>query len=154
MLTLEQQYALDTLFAEVGRKPAMAVAPPDFLQTWFGLSGAQLRQEVQRLLIHKNRWENHFLDWVEANPLEAAYGFLGSAALAFYYAEKEVNPTVNTYIDAFHYIATCVSVGYADIFAMTQTGKAIAALVMVIGPSIADRSLNRPQLEQADKAAG
>lgn len=147
MLTREQQNVLDTLFAEVNRKPATVVTPPDFLQTWFGLSTVQLRQEVQRLRIHKSRWEDHFLDWVEANPLEAAYGFLGSAALAFYYAEKEVNPTVNTYIDAFHYIATCASVGYADIFAMTQTGRAIAALVMVIGPSIADRSLNRPKMD-------
>ena len=153
MLTWEQQHALDTLFAEVSKKPATAVTPPDFLQTWFGLSGTQLRQEVQRLFTHKNKWENHFLDWAEANPLEAAYGFLGSAAVAFYYAEKDVNPKVNTYIDAFHYIATCASVGYADIFAMTQTGKAIAALVMVVGPSIADRSLNRPILEQADETA-
>jgi hypothetical protein len=137
MLTKEQQHALDRLFAQ--REEA-----PDFLQTWFGLSGAQLRQEWQKLLDVKNGWESHFLDWAETNPMETAYSFLASSAVAFYFAEKDSNPQVNTYVDAFHYIATCASVGYADIFPVTQTGKAIAALVMVIGPSVADRSLNRP----------
>jgi hypothetical protein len=108
------------------------------------LSGAQLRQEWQKLLDVKNGWESHFLDWAETNPMETAYSFLASSAVAFYFAEKDSNPQVNTYVDAFHYIATCASVGYADIFPVTQTGKAIAALVMVIGPSVADRSLNRP----------
>ena len=137
MLTKEQQHALDTLFAQKEEAP-------DFLQTWFGLSGAQLRQEWQKLLDVKNGWESHFLDWAEANPMETAYSFLASSAVAFYYAEKDSNPQVNTYVDAFHYIATCASVGYADIFPVTQTGKAIAALVMVIGPSVADRAWNRP----------
>jgi hypothetical protein len=146
MLTLEQQDALETLFAQVGGGKETAVAPatPDFLQTWFGLSGDQLRQELHKLLNTKDEWENHFLDLAEANPLETAYSFLAGTAVAFYYAEKDTNPQVNTYVDAFHYIATCASVGYADIFPVTQTGKAIAALVMVVGPSIADRSLNRP----------
>ncbi|MCB8945713.1 MAG: two pore domain potassium channel family protein [Ardenticatenaceae bacterium] len=146
MLTLEQQAALDRLFAQVEGKGETAVSPPppDFLQTWFGLSAEQLDQKWQTFINQKNVWENRFLDWIEANPIESAYGFLGSAAVAFYYAEKESNPQVNTYVDAFHYIATCASVGYADIFPVTQTGRAIAAMVMVVGPSVADRSLNRP----------
>ena len=153
MLTLEQQHALDELFIQVeggdgGGTAVSLLSQPDFLQTWFGISGQQLHQELQKILDVKNGWENNFLDWAEANPMESAYGFLASAAIPFYYAEKDSNPQVNTYVDAFHYIATCASVGYADIFPVTQTGKAIAALVMVVGPSIADRSLNRPVTKQ------
>ena len=145
MLTLDQKNALNELFAQVeGKEKATVVPSHDFLQTWFGLSSEQLGQKWQELLNRKNEVENHFLDWAEANPLETAYGFLGSVAIAFYHAEKDSNPQVNTYVDAFHYIATCASVGYADIFPVTQAGKAIAAMVMVIGPSVADRSLNRP----------
>lgn len=124
MLTLEQQHALDELFTQLEGEGRTAVLPPasDFLQTWFGLSGNELRQELQKLFNVKNEWESHFLDWAEANPLETAYSFLASAAVAFYYAEKQINPQVNTYVDAFHYIATCASVGYADIFPVTQNG--------------------------------
>jgi hypothetical protein len=69
---------------------------------------------------------------------------LGGAALAFYQAEKGVNPKIETFTDAFYYISTCASVGYADIFAQTQTGKAIASFVMIIGPALAAKSLDRP----------
>jgi hypothetical protein len=48
-------------------------------------------------------------------------------------------------VDAFYYISTCASVGYADIFAVTQAGRAIAALVMIIGPALTTNSLNRPK---------
>lgn len=147
MLTLEQQHALDDLFAQVKGK-AVIPTQPDFWQTWFGLSGTQVRQEMQKLLQGKSEWERRFLDWAEATPLDAAFLFLGGAAVAFYQAEKGINPKVETYIDAFYYIATCASVGYADIFAMTQTGKAVAALVMVVGPAIADHALNRPSLAE------
>jgi hypothetical protein len=37
------------------------------------------------------------------------------------------------HIDAF-YISICASVGYADIFAATQMGRATVALVMIVGP--------------------
>lgn len=141
MLTLEQQHALDELFAQVGEKTP---PPPDFLQTWFGMSTTQLSQELQKWLQGKNEWERRFLDWAEATPLDAAFLFLGGAAAAFYQAEKGLNPKVKTYIDAFYYIATCASVGYADIFAVTQTGKAVAALVMIVGPAMAAQTLNRP----------
>ena len=76
--------------------------------------------------------------------MDAAFEFLGAAALAFYLAERGVNPKVETYVDAFYYIATCASVGYADIFAATQAGRAIAALVMVVGPALAAKALERP----------
>ena len=46
---------------------------------------------------------------------------------------------------AFYYITTCASVGYADVFAVTQPGRAIAALVMIIGPALTNRVLDRPR---------
>jgi len=140
MLTIEQRQALDNLLARV---PQNNAPQPDFLQTWLGVSGGQLKDYLDSLLQHKDTWQDAILAWVQDNPLDSAFGFLGGAAVAFYAAEKEVNPKINTYVDAFYYIATCASVGYADVFAVTQSGKAIAALVMVVGPGLADRALNR-----------
>ncbi len=68
---------------------------------------------------------------------------LGGAAL-FYYAEKGHNPKVTSYFDALVYISTCVSVGYADIFPQTKTGKAIASALMTFGPAIAAAALEPP----------
>ena len=45
--------------------------------------------------------------------------------LLFYAAEKDVNPKVRTIWDASIYVTTCLSVGYADIFARTPVGKLI-----------------------------
>ena len=70
--------------------------------------------------------------------------FIATAAAAFYVVEKDANPKIKGYIDAFYYIATCDSVGYADIFAATQTGRAVAALVMILGSALTSRALNRP----------
>lgn len=147
MLTPEQEQALDTLLASVPKNgEETAVSPSaDFLQTWLGISGSQLKDYLSTLLNQKNAWQDAFLTWVEGNPLDSAFGFLGAAAAAFYAAEKDANPKITTYVDAFYYIATCASVGYADVFAVTQSGKAIASLVMVVGPGLADRALNRPK---------
>ncbi|MCA9960297.1 MAG: ion channel [Chloroflexota bacterium] len=143
MLTPAQQQALDTLFAQAADETAVPPAS-DMLQTWLGISSTQLQDAWRSLLAKKDQWEGAFLDWAERNPLDAVFSFLGASAVAFYRAEKDVNPRINSYVDAFYYIATCASVGYADIFAVTQSGKAIAALVMVVGPALADRSINRP----------
>jgi hypothetical protein len=146
-LTAEQQQALDELFAQVPQ-PAQRAAttpPPDFLQTWFGVSGVELKVKLLTLFDRKNKFESRLLDLVEHNPLDAAVTFLAGASYAFYVAEKDVNPKVKTYVDAFYYISTCASVGYADIFAATQAGRAIAALVMIVGPALAARSLDRPR---------
>ncbi len=146
-LTSEQQRALDELFAHV---PQLAngngAAPrPDFLQTWFGVSGSELKAHLLTLFDKKNDFESQLLDLVEQNPLDAAVTFLAAASYAFYIAEKDVNPKIKTYIDAFYYISTCASVGYADIFAATQVGRAVAAFVMIVGPALAARSLDRPK---------
>ena len=145
-LTPEQQQALDELFTHVQQpESGNGAAPqPDFLQTWFGVSGGELKAKVQTLFDKKNDFESRLLDLVESNPLDSAVTFLAAASAAFYQAEKDANPKIKTYIDAFYYIATCASVGYADIFAMTQTGRAVAALVMILGPALTNAALERP----------
>lgn len=142
-LTQEQQQALDELVRQM-RKPA----EPDMLQAWLGFSREELRGKVLELLEQKDKYQNNFLDWVERNPLDATLEVLGVASWAFYVAEKDTNPKIETFMDAFYYISTCASVGYADIFAVTQAGRAIAALVMIIGPALTTGSLNRSKPSQ------
>jgi hypothetical protein len=139
-LTQEQQQALDELIGHM-RKPV----EPDMLQTWLGFSREELREKVLSLLDKKEGYHQQILDWIESNPLDASLEILGVASWAFYVAEKDANPKIATYVDAFYYISTCASVGYADIFAVTQAGRAIAALVMIIGPALSANSLNRPK---------
>ncbi len=78
------------------------------------------------------------------DPLDAlAVTVLGGSFL-FYMAEKDENPKVTTYVDALVFISTCLSVGYADVFAKTQAGKAIATAVMMVGPAMAAKALDPP----------
>lgn len=139
-VTQEQQQALDQLMAQIN-KPAQA----DMLQTWLGFSGKELRGKVLALLEKKQDYQQGVLDWIESNPLDSTLEILGVASWAFYQAEKDANPRIKTYMDAFYYISTCASVGYADIFAVTQAGRAIAALVMIVGPALTTNSLNHPK---------
>ncbi len=76
-----------------------------------------------------------------ASNLEQLTAFVSQAAAAFYLAESPHNPAVQTYWDALHYIATALSVGYANIFPVTAAGKAIGALVMMVGPALSARAL-------------
>ena len=143
-LTPVQEKALSELVSKIQQTQSTPVAEPDMLQTLLGLSLPDLREKIFSLLGQKDEYEKLFLNWVNANPLEANAEFLGLAAWAFYQAEKGVNPKIETYIDSFYYISTCASVGYADIFAVTQTGRTIAAIVMMVGPALAGRALNYP----------
>ena len=143
-LTPVQEKALSELVSKIQQTQSTPVAEPDMLQTLLGLSLPDLREKIFSLLGQKDEYEKRFLNWVNANPLEANAEFLGLAAWAFYQAEKGVNPKIETYIDSFYYISTCASVGYADIFAVTQTGRTIAAIVMMVGPALAGRALNYP----------
>ena len=149
--TVEQQAVLDELIAHLpGNKPVPAApevvsASPDLLQGLLGVSKADLMSQFTKLLAQKNGLECRLLDWVERQPFEAVFEFLLASSMAFYLAEKEANPKIKTYTDSFYYISTCASVGFADIFAATQTGKAIASLVMTVGPSLTAKALNRPE---------
>jgi hypothetical protein len=145
-LSSEQQYALDELMKLVPVSPADHLPQqPDFLKTWLGMSASDVRTTMKAMGIFKDGAEQKFLDWVEANPLDANFELISAASFIFYLAEKDENPRIKTYMDAFYYISTCASVGYADIFAATQTGRAIAGLIMTIGPALTGKALDRPK---------
>ena len=76
-----------------------------------------------------------------ATPAEELTTLVTWASMAFYWAEHDENPGVRSYWDALHYIATSLSVGYANIFPVTATGKAIGAAVMMVGPALSARVL-------------
>jgi 3-polyprenyl-4-hydroxybenzoate decarboxylase len=140
-MTPQEQHALDELMAAV---PKPAAGPIGLLEGITGASGQAWKERLLQVLHKKDSLELALVEWAGRNRMDAAFVFLGAAAAAFYQAEKDENPKIRTYVDAFYYIATCASVGYADIFAVTQTGKSIAALVMIVGPSLAARVLDRP----------
>ena len=67
------------------------------------------------------------------------------ASALFFVAEHGENPQVRTFWDAFHYIATSLSVGYANIFPTTPMGKLIGGVVMMVGPALSARVLDEGQ---------
>jgi len=69
--------------------------------------------------------------------------FVCSAAALFLWSEEGYNPAVRTYWDALHYVSTSLSVGYANIFPGTQTGRLIGAVVQMLGPAISAKALDR-----------
>jgi hypothetical protein len=79
-----------------------------------------------------------------ATPSEELGMLVSWGAAAFYWAEAGANPNVRTYWDALHYIATSLSVGYANIFPVTALGKVIGAVVMSVGPALSARVLEQP----------
>jgi len=79
-----------------------------------------------------------------ATPSEELGMLVSWGAAAFYWAESGANPNVRTYWDALHYIATSLSVGYANIFPVTALGKVIGAVVMAVGPALSARVLEQP----------
>lgn len=78
---------------------------------------------------------------VVAAPGEELSALVAWGAALFYWAEHEVNDGVKTYWDALHYIATSLSVGYANIFPVTPLGKTVGAVVMMVGPALSARAL-------------
>jgi hypothetical protein len=89
-----------------------------------------------------------------ASPSEELTLLVTWGATLFYWAESDANPMVRTYWDALHYIATSLSVGYANIFPVTALGKAIGAVVMTIGPALSARALDHtpPAASSSDDA--
>ncbi len=74
-------------------------------------------------------------------PFTKLIGLVLTGAGLFYRAEVGHNPKVKSYTDALVYISTCASVGYADLFAVTEAGKLIGSAVMTIGPAMANAAL-------------
>ncbi len=90
---------------------------------------------------------------VAGDPLDALVVTVVGGAFLFYLAEKDDNPKCATYWDALVYVSTCLSVGYADVFARTDAGKAIATALMTIGPSLAAKALDDPARVRAEESA-
>ena len=99
-------------------------------------------------------WKERLLDFAVDNPAEALFTVVTGSALVFYLAERGVNDRVNTYDDALYYISTCLSVGYANIFPVTQLGKLVAAIVMIIGPSLSSWMVEGRLVGRTARAAG
>ncbi|MCC6994320.1 MAG: two pore domain potassium channel family protein [Deltaproteobacteria bacterium] len=78
-------------------------------------------------------------------PMEELATLVAWGAAVFYEAEHGHNEKVRDYWDALHYVATSVSVGYADLFPRTMVGKIVGSVVMMVGPALAARALDRPQ---------
>jgi hypothetical protein len=158
-LTAEQETALEALLAQLPEKGAQPATPAGpaavggaslarLVEAWLGISGADVRGALDGLLARKDGLEAQLRQASEAQPMDTAFGFLAAATLAFYSAERGANPKINTIVDAFYYISTCASVGYADVFAVTPAGRTIASLVMTLGPALTSRILNRPGAAQ------
>ncbi len=91
--------------------------------------------------------KNSLREGVARDPLDALVVTVLGGSFLFFMAEKDENPKVRTYCDALVYISTCLSVGYADIFAKTKAGQAIATAIMTVGPAMAAKALDSPASE-------
>ncbi len=61
-------------------------------------------------------------------------GLIGLSGLLFYLLEKGVNPKVNRYMDALWWsFATATTTGYGDITPITDLGKILSILLMLMG---------------------
>lgn len=81
---------------------------------------------------------------VARDPFDATVVTVLGGAFLFYVAEKGQNPKVTSYWDALVFVSTCLSVGYADVFARTPAGKAIASALMTVGPAMSGALLDPP----------
>lgn len=86
-------------------------------------------------------------DSARKDPLDALIVTVVGGSFLFYLAEKDDNPKVQSPWDALVYVSTCLSVGYADIFARTPAGKAIATALMTVGPALAARAFDPTSAE-------
>lgn len=126
---------------------------PDMLRAFTGVSTQQVVDAVRTFIARRGEFETDLVRRMTTYPIESLMGFLLSASAVFYLSEREVNPKIKTFVDALYYISTCLSVGYADIFAQTQTGRAVATLAMTIGPALADNILDPPHRAENASAA-
>jgi hypothetical protein len=86
------------------------------------------------------------------SPADELGTLVGWATVLFFLAEEGHNESVTTIWDAYHYIATSLSVGYANIFPVTPMGRAIGAVVMTVGPAMSGRALDTARPEPTPPA--
>jgi len=83
-------------------------------------------------------------DLVNRDPMQAAVATVLGGAYLFWLAERDANPKCRTYLDALVFVSTCLNVGYAQVFAQTEAGKAIATVLMTFGPALAAKIFDAP----------
>jgi hypothetical protein len=66
-------------------------------------------------------------------------------ALLFYYAERSVNPKINSIYDSLEYCSSSLSVGYTGIYPQTPVGKLVASALMTYGPALSGAMLDGPK---------
>jgi len=126
---------------------------PDMLRAFTGVSTQQVADAVRTFVARRGEVEANLVERLTTYPMESLLGFLLSTSAAFYLAERNENPKIKTFVDAVYYISTCLSVGYADIFAQTQAGRAIATLAMTVGPALTGNALDPPHRAEDASAA-
>jgi len=94
-----------------------------------------------------------FREGLTRDPLDSLAATVLGGSYLFYLAEKGKNPKVESFWDALTFITTCLSVGYDDVFARTDAGKAITSFVMTFGPALSGAALDPPAAEKAAEAA-
>ncbi len=96
---------------------------------------------AKEALTHAKTW---LRTAVARDPIDAALTTVLVGAYLFYEAERGKNPKVNSYYDALVFVSTNLSVGYCDIFARTDAGKAIGTALMTFGPALATNIFDPP----------
>jgi len=91
--------------------------------------------------------------WAKDDPIDALVATVLGGGLAFYLAERDGNPNCTTPWDGILYIATCLSVGYDNLFPTTPTGHALASLVQTFGPALSGMAFDAPAAETRAEAA-
>jgi hypothetical protein len=99
-------------------------------------------------------WKRELRTAVTNDPFDVTMVTVFGGAFLFYVAEKDHNPKVRSYFDALVFISTCLSVGYADVFARTPAGKAIATAVMTFGPALSGAIFEAPKGDGRGAGAG
>ena len=97
--------------------------------------------------------------WAKDDPIDALATTVIGGGIAFYLSERDSNPRCATPWDGILYIATCLSVGYDNLFPTTPTGHALASLVQTFGPALSGMAFDAPASEtraeaEAARAAG
>jgi voltage-gated potassium channel len=95
-----------------------------------------------KIFFHKSV---HFLRIISNILTSASFitlSFMGSIvvfsfASIIYYIEADINPDINTFLDALWWsYATTTTIGYGDIVPITDTGKIIGIFLMLMGVAI------------------
>lgn len=93
-----------------------------------------------------------FREVTQRDPIDTLLVTVLGGAYLFWLAERDQNPKCRTFWDAAVFVSTSLSVGYDDVFARTESGKAIATFLMTFGPAIAAAALAPPAAEAAAEA--